>query len=146
DGAIFEWAVGTKRRFGLPFSSPSRPALVDADGWVAPPLALSRTGSTFADAAGASAVDLLATRSGERTGAFRVHAAFVTSLAFSPRAALLAVAGAHGVVQLWNVADSPRLVRSLAGLRSINGKPETVATVAFSPDGRLVASGDVNDT
>jgi WD40 repeat protein len=146
DGAIFEWAVGTKRRFGLPFSSPSRPALVDADGWVAPPLALSRTGSTFADAAGASAVDLFATRSGERTGAFRVHAAFVTSLAFSPRAALLAVAGAHGVVQLWNVADSPRLVRSLAGLRSINGKPETVATVAFSPDGRLVAAGDVNDT
>jgi WD40 repeat protein len=75
-----------------------------------------------------------------------VHTAFVTSLAFSPRAALLAVAGAHGVVQLWSVADAPRLVRSLAGLRSFNGRAETVATVAFSPDGELVAAGDVNDT
>ena len=144
DGAVFEWAVGREQRFGLPFSLPSHPDFVD--GWVAPPLALSSTGSTFASAAGARAVDLFATRSGERTRAFRVRTPFVTSLAFSPRAALLAVAGAHGVVQLWSVAGSPHLVRTLAGLRSFNGKPETVAAVAFSPDGERVAAGDVNDT
>jgi WD40 repeat protein/DNA-binding SARP family transcriptional activator len=146
DGAIFEWAVGAVRRFGVPFSSPSRPPPFDENSFAAPPLAVSATGSTYADAAGRSTVDLFDTGSGKRSATFRVHSPLLTSLAFSPRAPLLAVTGADGVVQLWRVASVPRLVRTFGGLRSFNEQPESVATVAFSPDGRLLAAGDVDHT
>jgi WD40 repeat protein len=49
-------------------------------------------------------------------------------------------------VQRWNVTGRPQLVRRLRGLSSSNGQPETVTTVAFSHDGRLVDAGDVNHT
>jgi WD40 repeat protein/mono/diheme cytochrome c family protein len=58
----------------------------------------------------------------------------VTSLAFSPDGALLAVAGFHEVL-LWK-ADGSELVARLIGLS------ERIQTVRFSPDGkRLAASG-----
>jgi WD40 repeat protein len=69
----------------------------------------------------------------------------VIGLAWSSRGEL-AVTGDSGRVQLWDVNGPPRLVRALKGLRSINGQPEAVTTTAFSPDGRLVAAGDINHT
>jgi WD40 repeat protein len=50
------------------------------------------------------------------------------------------------VLQLWDVNATPRLVRSLRGLQSINGQPESVEAVAFAPDGRSIVAGDVNHT
>jgi len=146
DGAIFEWALGASRRFGTPFSSPSRSVIGTDAEMVAPPLAVSPDGSAFAAASGTPAVDVYSSDSGTRTTGFHVHTPFVTSLAFSPHDPLIAVTGPDGVVQLWNIGEAPHLVRKLPGLRSLNGSPETVSTVAFSPDGRLVAAGDVNHT
>jgi WD40 repeat protein/DNA-binding SARP family transcriptional activator len=144
DGAIFEWDLGTTRRFGVPFDTPG---LQNADYvHVDPPLAVSPTASEFAIRAGESSVRLLDTGSAKEIARFAVRTSMVTSLAFAPTAPVLAVTGANGVVQLWNVAGRPRLQRRLTGVRSINGSPETIATAAFSPDGRLLAVGDVNYT
>ena len=54
--------------------------------------------------------------------------------------------GDEGHVQLWDVSGRPRLVRELHGLRAVTRYPEAVTALAFSPDGALVAAGDVNHT
>lgn len=69
----------------------------------------------------------------------------LTGLAWSRRDAL-AVIGDEGTVQLWSTEGRPRLLRRLRGLGSVNKQPEVVTSVAFAPDGRLVAAGDVNHT
>jgi len=66
----------------------------------------------------------------------------VTALAWSPRRPMLAVGAHTGVLQLWELSDSPRLVRSLAGLEPVPGQTEAVQSLAFSPDGRLLAASD----
>src|SRR5581483_945596 len=59
----------------------------------------------------------------------------------------LAAGGDSGHVQLWRRRHGgEHLERELLGLRSINGQPEAVQSLAFSPDGRLLAAGDVNHT
>jgi WD40 repeat protein len=63
-----------------------------------------------------------------------------TAVAFSPHSQLLATAGDHGTVQLWNSATE-RSVRTFQ-----TGSQDTVHEVAFSPDGTLLASADSDGT
>jgi WD40 repeat protein len=78
------------------------------------------------------------------------HTDWVRSVAFSPDGRLLASGScgqpltqspwcAQGEIKLWDVA-SGSLVRTLSGHTS------DVNSVAFSPDGRLLASGSDDDT
>jgi WD40 repeat protein/DNA-binding SARP family transcriptional activator len=147
DGVIFEWDLGTQRRFGQPFTMTSAPPRIAIDAQLSPPpLALSPDGSDFAVRAGLSSVALYSTRSLRRLHRFAVHAGGdVIGLAWSS-AGELAVTGDGGRVQLWDVRARPRLVRVLRGLRSIGRLREAVTTVAFSPDGRTVAAGDIKHT
>ena len=157
DGVIFEWDLGGRRRFGQPFTTMSRRSQVAQDAQafglagrdvqaVPPPLAVSPDGSEFAARAGTSSVGLYSTRTLERLQRFPVQAGGnVIGLAWSS-AGQLAVTGDSGHVQLWDVTGRPTLLRALRGLRSINKYPEAVTTAAFSPDGRLVAAGDINHT
>ena len=62
----------------------------------------------------------------------------VNSIAWSPKASLVAVAGADGSIALWNPIAGT-LVRRLSANRS------GVGAVAFSPNGRLLASGGNDD-
>jgi WD40 repeat protein len=55
-------------------------------------------------------------------------------VAFSPKASLVAIGTQHGAIVLWDVATRTT-VRSLAADAGF------VRTVAFSPDGRTLASG-----
>ena len=68
------------------------------------------------------------------TGTDQDHAAV-----FSPKGSLLAVAGWDGTIRLWNVSNPAHPV--LAGQHARAG---TTDTLAFSPDGKTLASGNGN--
>jgi DNA-binding SARP family transcriptional activator/WD40 repeat protein len=146
DGAIFAWDLAGDRRFGrsfvLPGGTPYGLPDLDPD----PALAISGDGRTAAVRSGTREVRLLDTSAGRSRTVVRLQSGAVTSLAYSPTRPVVAVTSANGVIQLWNVAGRPHLVRHLVGLHSVTPSPESVETVAFSPDGRFLAAGDLNHT
>jgi WD40 repeat protein len=90
-------------------------------------------------------VGLFSTRTLQRLGSFTVEpaGAVITALAWSPTAPEVAVGGHSGLMQLWRVDGTPRLVRPLnGGLQPIGGKPEAIQSIAFTPDGQLVAASN----
>ncbi|HEX4525270.1 MAG TPA: BTAD domain-containing putative transcriptional regulator [Gaiellaceae bacterium] len=148
DGAIFVWDLGTTRRFGLSFGSSSGPLFVTGpdERSIAPPLAVSPDGRRFATRLGRTRVGIFDTDAAKLRSAFTVRAGGdIGALAWS-KDGLLAVSGDEGHVQLWDVSGRPRLVRALHGMGSVTKYPEAVTTLAFSPDGSLLAAGDVNHT
>jgi WD40 repeat protein/class 3 adenylate cyclase len=148
DGAVFRWDLGDESRFGRSFSTgtPGETHFGRDASEVPPPLAVSPDGSLFAVRAGNSRVRLYSTANARAVKEFAVPVdGDVVGLAWSARG-MLAVSGDGGTVQLWDVTRKPQLVRRLRGLGSVNGEPESVSAVAFSPDGALLAAGDVNHT
>jgi len=148
DGVVLAWDLTGNRRFGrrsrlgpgLGCCGPVSPR--------APPMALSPDGARFAVRLGPSTVGVFSAQTLQRQAWFTIRPKgdAITALAWSPSGSQLAVAGHSGVVQLWTVERAPRLVRSLFGLRSLGGLPEAIQALAFSPDGRLVAASDDNET
>src|SRR5215510_5514794 len=67
------------------------------------------------------------------------HAAWVTSVAFSPDGQLLASGGTDGTTKLW-------AVQSREVLRTFSGPTADGMAVAFSPDGKLLASACADGT
>jgi WD40 repeat protein len=149
DGAVFEWDVGRSRRFGSPFLSA---AGLDESGVLTPqrpPLGISTDGSEFAVVSGTSRVEIWSTSALRRQKSIRLRPKVgqaVTTIAWSPVASLLAVGSYDGPLQLWDVRGSPRLVRRLVGLHSVNKQPEAIQAVVFSPTGEHVAAVDINRT
>jgi WD40 repeat protein len=148
DGVLLEWDVGSGRRFGRPFTT--GPGLPDGapDTPGTPPLAISPASSTFAVRIGPATVGLFSARTLRELSSFQIgrRAGVITALAWAPNGSELAVAGHSGAVQLWTVADKPRLLRSLTGLRTLTGLPEAVQAIAFGQRGALLAASDINHT
>ena len=143
-GVLLAWDLTGRRGFGrtvrldatLPCCDPVAPA--------APALAVSPDGSRFAVAVGPSAVGVfsMATLRRETSFAITPQDDPITALAWSPDGGALALGAHDGVVQVWGLAGSPRIERMLMGLAPLPGQPEAIQSLAFSPDGRLLAASD----
>jgi WD40 repeat protein len=146
DGAIFEWDLSGKRRFGRPFRVPVDPGVArNPDLPQLPPLALSADGARFATRTGPTTIGVYSVDTLRRLRSFSVDLGGpVTALAWSPKAETLAVIGGQGHVQLWSIAGRPRMFRSLHGLGRVNKEPEVMNAVTFSPDGALVSAIALN--
>ncbi len=148
DGAVFAWDLGTTHRFGRPFGTSAGPrfAIGPDEREVAPPLAVSPDGRRFAYRVGRSRIVIRDTTTTEERTTFDVQTGGDLGAVAWSKTNLLAVAGDEGHVQLWDVSGHPRLVRVLHGMGPVTKHPEVVTTLAFSPDGSLLAAGDVNHT
>jgi WD40 repeat protein len=81
----------------------------------------------------------------EKSFSIGASGAPITALAWSPVGAILAVGAHSGVVQLWNLSGTPQRERSLVGLEPVVGQIEAIQSVAFSPDGQLLAASDKSE-
>jgi WD40 repeat protein len=146
-GLVLKWDMTDERGFGRHFALGGSSRCCDSVSPLAPPLALSPDGTTFAAAIGTSTVGLFSAHTLQRRASFTVEpkGAVITALAWSPTEPQLAIGGSSGLVQLWRMDSTPRLARSLTGLQPVLGQPEAIQAVAFSPDGHLIAASDANE-
>ena len=119
DGAVFAWDLIGDRRLGRNSRFGAALGCCDPVSPIAPAAALSPDGLRFAARIGASTIGLFSTTTLHRESSFTISPRTdpVTVLAWSPSGSELAVAGHAGLVQLWRVDGSPRLMRSLVGLQ-----------------------------
>ena len=78
----------------------------------------------------------------EEETSWKGHTGHIYGLAFSPVRSLLATCGEDGTVRLWDRNAAP------AGVRTIGPGPfgGPVRAVAFTPDGRYIATANANGT
>jgi len=100
-------------------------------------VALSPEGRTVALATGEGWVEILNLTSQQRAKRWRAHGGRVDRLAFCPANSnwLATVSGDDGLLKLWDVAGERALL-------STNGAKGIFVSVAFSPDGKLLATGN----
>ena len=137
-GVLLEWDLTGDRRFGRRFALGGGSPCCGAVTPIAPPLALSPDGTTFAARLGRSQIGLFSTRTLQRQASFTIRPRHgtVTALAWSPTQPELAVAGDSGLMEVWRVNGAPRLERSLTGQHETLGSPEA-SSVRLRSSGRL---------
>ena len=146
DGTVFEWDLGSQRRFGRPFTTGGLAPTPAANAPLAPPLAISSDGSRFAARTAAGTVGIFSVRTLKpQTSVTIPRAATITSLAWSPVGSELAVGGDDDLLQLWDLSGVPHLVRTFTMAPPMSHVPGAIQSVAFSADGRLIAASDVSN-
>ena len=93
----------------------------------------SPDGETLASAGWDQTILFWNVRTGELIGRIKAHSGGIEAVVFSPDGETLASAGTDQKIQLWNVRTR-RLERTLTGRARIR-------SIAFSPNGRTLASG-----
>jgi WD40 repeat protein len=130
DGTIRLWDVATRRQVGPPLSPAGGAFRV----------AFSPDGLTLASAGWDHTARLWDVRTHKLEGVLRGQTDHVNSVAFSPHGRVLAADSSNGPVRLWTVGTRRQLRRPLGGVGGFGFNLTGHSGVAFSPDGRLLAS------
>jgi WD40 repeat protein/DNA-binding SARP family transcriptional activator len=146
-GVMLAWDLTGARGFGHGARLSASLQCCDSVTPEAPAFALSPDGTEFVVAIGDSQVGVYSTTTLRREKSFAIGptANRVTALSWSPTGKTVAVGAHGGIVQLWDVTGSPRRERSLVGLEPLPGQIEAIQSLAFSPDGQLVAASDKSE-
>jgi WD40 repeat protein len=129
DGTAKVWDAATGKEI-LTLRGPTGRALC---------VAFSSDGSRLATAYEGGTAKVWDAATGKKVLTLRRHAGLVTSVAFSPDGSRLATASHDGTVKVWDAATG-RATRILRGRDE-----DRLQCVTFSPDGRRVAAGCLNE-
>ncbi len=146
-GVMLAWDLTGARGFGRSARLSASLQCCDSVTPEAPAFALSPDGSEFAVATADSTVGVFSAVTLRREKSFAIGSAAnrVTALSWSPTGKTIAVGAHGGIVQMWDVSGSPRRERSLVGLEPLPGQIEAVQSLAFSPDGQILAASDKSE-
>jgi eukaryotic-like serine/threonine-protein kinase len=111
-------------------------------------VAFSPSGRTLASGSDDKTINLWNPSTGQRLRSLTLHIGYLNSIAFSPDGRMLA-ANDDGTVELWDPATGQLLRTLTAHSDAVSSPPnpsgevlsDEVLSVAFSPDGRTLASG-----
>jgi WD40 repeat protein len=138
DGMVRLWDLATGKQIA---------ALEGHTGWVRVSTC-APSGEQLASAGTDGTVRLWDLATGHEIAVLEGHSGWVRAIAYAPSGKQLATAGTDGTIRLWdtnqrrqtrNLLGGPRRRRPAAILTGHTGEARTVA---FSPDGRLIVSGD----
>jgi WD40 repeat protein/transcriptional regulator with XRE-family HTH domain len=159
DGTVRLWDLATHRQIGAPLHvgaplsvtfSPDGVVFTDQGGG-ALEVAFSPGGKLLATGYGDGTVRLWDLAAHRQIATLTSQARPITALAFSPGGKLLASAGADGTVRLWNPATgrpvgAPLHASAQPGVPEVAFSVVGVSFVAFSPDGKTLATGNGDST
>ncbi len=142
DESILLWNVTTGKQIRSLGGNPNNP--VDTQT----PIAFSPDGKILASDSSDNAIKLMDVKTGLLLYTLKGHLKYIDEIVFSPDGQTIASASADNTIKLWNVKRGI-LIRTLTG-HSYSIVSESVMSgvisVAFSPDGKILASGAYDNT
>lgn len=110
-------------------------------------LAFTADGSSLASGGAEGAVKLRDTKTGAVVQTFERHDAGVTSVAIAPDGTVIGCGAGDGSIKLWNVRRG-HVIRTFEPAeptkKAPTGRDRLITSVAFSPDGHMLASCQTN--